>query len=57
MTLDSHCYNTRRKFWSCCSVFSANMRLSSAVLVVPGISARIVWRACCKSSAAEIRQE
>ena len=51
--LESHRFNTRVRVSSYCLVFSVNMGISSAILVVPGISASIVWRACFNSSAAE----
>ena len=50
--LKSHRSNFHVKALSCSLVFSTNMRISPAILVVPGISADIVWRAYCNSSAA-----
>ena len=53
MFLGSNRCNTRVNFLSCFLVFSANMAIPSAILFVPGVSASIVWIACCNSSAAE----
>ena len=53
MPSESHHSYTLVRVSSWCLLPSANMKISLAIFVVPGISASIVWRACCNSSAAE----
>ena len=54
MPLDSHRSSTHVRVSSCCSTSSANMRISLAIMVAPGISASIVLRTCRNSSAAKL---